>query len=228
MPAAGLYSRPDPMSVGPVRSRADAIKAFLREIVVVTVGILIALSLDGVVDWRREAKLVRETRASIQSEIADNRKVLASIVAALPNTRAQLELTLKTVGVVLEHRETGQGPAPDSSVLSRAFGVFTVDLSSTARATAETTGALVHMNYAEVQRYATVYGLQQEFMRLHARMYDAFIQMDSIRQISIDRLSKNELENWRQNVVTTLGYLRALESMGKTLLPVYRGILSAP
>jgi hypothetical protein len=206
-------------------NRRQSIRETLREVAIITIGILIALALDGVVDWRREERLVRETRTSLRDEIRDNAKDLSGMVAALPSTRSQLEQILNILGRVLQYRENKQGTAPDTSSLSKPFGIFTIDLSSTARATAETRGALGHMSYAEVQRYSTVYGLQQEFMRLHARMYDSFIQMDSVRQISTDQLSRSELETWRQNLLITLGYLRALESMGKTLLPVYGGIV---
>lgn len=57
---------------GPVTS----LKEFLVHIGIVTIGILIALSLEGLLEWHHHRELVEEARANIASEIRDNRKDL--------------------------------------------------------------------------------------------------------------------------------------------------------
>jgi len=47
-------------------------------------------------------------------------------------------------------------------------------LNTASRSTAEATGALGYMDYAEVKRFATVYDLQQEFNRLQDRLIEAW------------------------------------------------------
>src|SRR5881394_3806277 len=52
------------------------IKETIVHLAIVTAGILIALSLEGAVEWRHHRALVREARTNIAAEIQDNRKEL--------------------------------------------------------------------------------------------------------------------------------------------------------
>ena len=54
----------------------DTARRFTFEIAAITAGILIALSLDAVVERNRERALVRQARVGIAREIADNRQDL--------------------------------------------------------------------------------------------------------------------------------------------------------
>src|SRR5438046_217126 len=52
------------------------IKETIVHLSIVTAGILIALSLEGALEWQHHRALVREARANIAVEIQDNRKEL--------------------------------------------------------------------------------------------------------------------------------------------------------
>src|SRR3569832_2140529 len=52
------------------------LKETIVHLAIVTVGILIALSLEGLVEWQHHRSLIREARANIAAEIQDNRKEL--------------------------------------------------------------------------------------------------------------------------------------------------------
>jgi len=55
---------------GPIRSWKD----FLLQLVTITAGVLIALSLEGVREWSHYRTLVREARETLAREIAENMK----------------------------------------------------------------------------------------------------------------------------------------------------------
>ena len=46
-----------------------SLKEFLRELITITAGILVALSLEGVIEWNHHRHLVRESRENIHTEI---------------------------------------------------------------------------------------------------------------------------------------------------------------
>src|SRR5215831_16086023 len=52
------------------------VKEAIVHLSIVTAGILIALSLEGLVEWRHHRSLVREARENIAAEMQDNRKEL--------------------------------------------------------------------------------------------------------------------------------------------------------
>jgi hypothetical protein len=51
------------------------IKEAIVHLAIVTIGILIALSLEGLVEWRHHRELVQEARANIADEIRDTARI---------------------------------------------------------------------------------------------------------------------------------------------------------
>ena len=64
------------MEIHPPHGPIHSLKEFSLQLVTITAGILIALSLEGLVEWNHNRALVREARTTISREIADNRKEL--------------------------------------------------------------------------------------------------------------------------------------------------------
>ena len=55
-------------------------KSALLELVIVVAGVLIALSVDTVREWRNERALAAEARANLLSEIGENKQDLDSVL----------------------------------------------------------------------------------------------------------------------------------------------------
>ena len=74
----------------PIETRRD----FFIHLFTITCGLLIALSLEGLVEWSHHRSLVHEARANIRQEIEDNQKAanknLASTDKNLQITRSDL------------------------------------------------------------------------------------------------------------------------------------------
>jgi hypothetical protein len=199
------------------RSR-QAIRSYLGEIAIIIVSILIALAFDGMVDRREERKLAKEAAVQIESEMAANKRDLDGLLASYPQTKQQLQNALKVVGRLIRESE---GKERAEGGIGYELRMANVGLSTTALTTAESTGALRHMDYKDVHRYADVYTLQQICLRLHDRLYDAYVQtfpVDDLRQ-----LTTAELQTLRHNLATTLRYVRAVEGCGTSLTKAYAG-----
>jgi hypothetical protein len=190
------------------------------QLATITMGVLIALSLEGVTAWFHHRALVREARANIVSEIADNKKDLDGVLRKAVESEANLKQALRFVNDLLARKKS------DIHTLTMAY--VAAQLSSTSRSTAETTGALGHMDYAEVKSYAPAYDVQQQYMRLQDRLLEAWIPMLNAAQEDPDKLSEPELLEWKRQILTALSYLQAEAGIGKSLSGEYDKILSAP
>lgn len=64
------------MEIHPPHGAVRSLKQFLEELVTITAGILIALALEGLVNWRHHRTLAREARANVLSEVRENQRDL--------------------------------------------------------------------------------------------------------------------------------------------------------
>jgi len=69
-------------------------KEVLLPLGIVTIGILIALSLEGLVEWNHHRHLVREARENIRVEIEDNQKELAGHLKQVERVRSEHQTIL--------------------------------------------------------------------------------------------------------------------------------------
>jgi hypothetical protein len=133
-------------------------KEFGIHLVAITVGLLIAVGIEGLVERHREHVLVREARETMRAEIEHNSEKMQDAVPEIEAERATMEANIKALTRILENpKDKG---AQKASV-SADFSI--VGLRDTAWKTAQATNALAFMPYEEAQRYADVYGSQQAF-----------------------------------------------------------------
>ncbi len=132
----------------PIETRRD----FFIHLFTITCGLLIALSLEGLVEWAHHRSLVHEARANIRQEIEDNQKAANKNLAS---TDKNLQITRSDLAT--ERRLQDQ---PKGFHGSLNFTFSWDSPSDSAWLTARDTGALGYMPYAEVQRYADLYGEQ--------------------------------------------------------------------
>ena len=203
----------------PLSERArHSLKHYLAEVATIIVGILLALTFDGISQRREEQKLAREAALQIEHEMAANKKDLDALLASYPATKQQIGKALQTVGQLIERAEGKV--RPDAALeVDYALNLATVGLSTTSLTTAEATGALRHMEYADVRRYADVHSLQQIFTRLHDRLSDHYIA--TIPVSDPKRLSAPELQALRQSLTAMMQHLKAVEHFGESLSRAY-------
>src|SRR6267154_938865 len=141
------------------------IKEAIVHLTIVTAGILIALSLEGLLEWRHHRALVAEARANLTSEITANRKRAGELIHELPEMRARLQHgleVLKAFSASHRNRDAVSGLfqlAPGGIV----YQYDLAELRAASRTTADVTGAFGLMDYGEVREYAGVYDRQDLF-----------------------------------------------------------------
>lgn len=64
------------MEIHPPHGPVHSIKDILLQLLTITLGILIALSFEGMREWRQERVLVNEARENMLREIRDNKVTL--------------------------------------------------------------------------------------------------------------------------------------------------------
>jgi hypothetical protein len=143
------------------------VKDFLLHLLTITVGLLIAVGIEGCVELHREHKLVKEARATLREEIQSNSDSMSGAVANLEKEDKaianNIDLLTKLVRDPKDKRVQDVNIAADFSI---------VGLKDTAWKTAQTTGALTYMPYAEAQRYASVYREQQSFLDMQDKILE--------------------------------------------------------
>jgi hypothetical protein len=135
------------MEMHPLASAPHSFKELGIHIGIVTVGILIALSLEGVRESIHEHGLVREARASFRLEIEPDIRQMTLELAKVD------EINHATHAVIADLPELEKDPA---QLKQRVDGLMTsgYTLTSSSWEGALSSGALSHMRADEVSRYA--------------------------------------------------------------------------
>ena len=148
---------------GPARSWSDV----FGQLTIITAGVLIALALDGAVAWLEHRKLVREATTNLRNEMAENVREVEGLFVNIVKERQNLEHADELAQMLLDQKKI------ENLTLELEF--HGAELKDASRTTAEVTGAFGHMEYAEVERFAAVYGLQTAFNRAQERTNESFV-----------------------------------------------------
>lgn len=140
----------------------------------IVLGILIALGLDGLIEWGHHRSLVHEARANLAAEIRNNKE---TIDKALPEIR-QSEKQLEQISSVLRQMEEGKSFNGNLSYRFTGYEIY-----STAWKTAATSGATAYMDYNELKNYTDIYDLQHVYLSLQDRSFQAMADLSDLPNI---------------------------------------------
>ena len=122
---------------------------FLVHLITITIGLLIALSLEGFVEWQHHRHLVQDAEASLQAEIENNAKDMTSTFDDLHKQQSVLKQDLVVLsGIQKTHNAHGTS-------LSVTFGIHGFE--DVGWKTAQSTGAFSYMPYDRAQEYSDIY-----------------------------------------------------------------------
>ncbi len=140
------------MDVHPPQHPIETKRDFFLHLFTITCGLLIALSLEALVEWGHHRALVREARENIRRELEDNKKAAVEDIKNIDQDRQRFDHNVEQERAMFANRK-------GSFSLNSTLNWDTQ--SDAAWRTARDTGALAYMPYAEVQRYADVYRTQE-------------------------------------------------------------------
>jgi hypothetical protein len=126
---------------------------FFIHLATITIGLLIALSMEGCVEWQHHRHLVHEAEASLRVEIQSNAE---SLKENLDGVRKEQELLSQDVAVL--KKIVANPKVPNHDEMSIRFNIRGFD--DVSWKTAQATGALSYMPYAEAQEYSDIYDTQ--------------------------------------------------------------------
>ena len=142
------------LDVHPPHAAAHSWRDFLIHIATITLGLLIALSLEGALEAMHHRHLVREARENIRKELEQNERQ-----AGKNEDYVQTDADNMKHNAQLAHDYLTNSKALDGAKMSFTF---TWDgMSESAWRSARDSGALTYMPLAEVQRYSDIYEQQE-------------------------------------------------------------------
>ncbi|HKT51759.1 MAG TPA: hypothetical protein VJV96_15775 [Candidatus Angelobacter sp.] len=203
------------MDVHPPHGGIHSWRDFFVHLVVITLGLLIALGLEGIVEWGHNRHLVHTAEANLTAELQANRKTLADDLRFLDAAQRQTESDLSILAAVKQTNHASQ---------ELTFHWTWNGPASAAWDTARNTGAVALMNYESAEKYSDIYG-QQAMVAAQSVVY----VRDIYRTASplegghkLGQLKPAELDAMIANAQQTLVDLKYLRDLSVSLARLYQ------
>ncbi len=197
----------------------ESFKDFLIHILTITVGLLIAVGIEGGVERWHQRELREQAEQNLRREVQDNVRELANI----QKTSAEETRMLKSVLGFLEARRAGKPYDIHEIQLGFALGA----LSDSSWKTASATGVLGLLKYERVQEFAAAYEVQEQLLRLQQATLDDFLQLQSyvIYGFDPDKVTQEDARLAEVDTRRALAHLVAVQQIGAGLSQEYGKVL---
>jgi hypothetical protein len=196
---------------------------FFLHLATITIGLLIALSLEGCVEWQHHRHLVHEAEAGLRAEIQSNESGLKSFLDDVHKQQSILKQDIAVLDQMINDPKAH--PHQQMSINYRLVGFDDVSWK-----TAQNTGALAYMPYGRAQEYAGIYGLQDELdVAQRQGVRDAilgiglFLNADSTDPAA----AKAQNQTRRERIEVVQGQLLLVESLLTGLDAEYKKFLAS-
>jgi len=149
------------MEVHPPHQPIHSWRDFFIHLITITIGLLIALSLEGLVEVVHHHNLVQEARADLRSEMTSNHSRVAGNLAELRADEKRIAANIKVLRAV-------QGGTKLTGKNEVVYSFSWSSLGNSAWKTAATSGALVYLNFEIERDLADVYAMQDDIVSANA------------------------------------------------------------
>lgn len=206
------------MEIHPPEKPIHTVKDFLLQLMTITIGILIALSLEGALGWSHHRTLVSEAKENLRQEIVNNKGEVGKALAGIPNLRKNEEKALQLIEDLRAHRAKGH-----REPVTLDFRYYIAVPSDTNWSTAQAAGAVAYMSYRDVQKYASIYDNQRKFDGFQDRLTESVVA--AVPSDDPDNSSPRELREWKTRIQASLSHLQTVEGWAQHLNAEYDGAL---
>jgi hypothetical protein len=198
-------------------------KEFLFHMFTVVLGILIALAMEGAVEWFHHRALVHEARENITTEVRKNKETVDKAIEEIHRRETDLDHIIDLMHRGEKDRKVFKGQTMN-------FRIEIHDLYSTAWQTATTSGAVTYMKYDELSRYTDVYLTQQSFTSLQDQALNGMINVGSLIEVTMreDDMTKVPADKFQaiaQGAYKEMLLQKALENISESLTKGYADLL---
>jgi hypothetical protein len=193
---------------------------YFFQFVTITAGVLIALLINGLVQWNDDRALVEAARETIRREVATNLKELEGLPSAIKSSNADLENALNLANDLLSKGKT--------EIRSIQLNFNLPTLNDSGFRSAERTGALAHMDYSEVQRYSELYDKQELFDTHQRKAIDMVATGSALIAPSFDPTTarSQDVELFRREIMQLQAHIMVTQQLGQQLADTYRELLA--
>lgn len=176
-------------------------------LITITIGLVIALGLEGAVEWWHHRNVVHEAEAHIREEFESNQRLVPVNVSSVRADEKRIAADIKQLLSLREGQKIQHG--------NLEYTVSWSSFSESAWKAAQSSGALVYINLRTAQDLEGVY-TQQEFVATTAeRIYEN--QTRAIAPLFItgdpNAMSRDEIQTTLERSADLLLGLRSLEQL---------------
>ncbi len=190
------------MDIHPSHAPIRSVRDFLLQIFTVTCGIIIALGLEALIQWRADAALAHVTRADFKAEISAN---LDNLLQLRPETEGDVRWMLSMVAYG-QAKLKGETAKPPKLIASRSFATMPKSAWDTALATQ----AIHRLSFQQARQLAETYNKQAALNDLNDQAEHQWFAMASYGA-DLSQLSE-------QDVRAALGAMRVSASYAASML----------
>jgi hypothetical protein len=202
------------MDVHPPHGAILGWRDFFVHLIVITLGLLIALGLEGIVEWAHNKHLVHTAEANLRAELLANRKTLADDFRFLNGAQKQMESDLSILSAF-------KGRNHPKAELT--FHWVWNSPGSAAWDTARNTGAVALMNFQTGETYADIYAQQGTVTTQSGAfirdIYRTAAPLEGGRRL--EDLKPAELDMMIANAQQTIADLKLLRDFSESLSRLY-------
>jgi hypothetical protein len=211
------------LDVHPPHEPVHGWRDFFVHLFTITIGLLIALSLEGCVEWQHHRHLAHEAESSLHNEIQHNAQGLQETLADVHKQQENL-----TQDVVVLKQFIHKPNEKRHSHMEIGFHIRTFD--SVSWKTAQSTSALSYMPYARAQEYSDIYATQDEIQTAEDQAArDAILSLAPFLNMSDDDPDPTpaQADAIKQKIEVLQGQLRLVNSLVTALDQSYKKFLVA-
>ena len=207
------------LDVHPPHKAIHGTGEFLLHLFTITIGLLIAVGIEGAVERHHHTELAREAADTMNAEIRKNEDTMVDALTSIAQQRRQMDANLERIGRV--QADPKQDVNIDASYAAKS-------LEETAWRTAQATGALAYMRYDQAEKYSSIYNTEHEFLNAQDRLAEDEAQfLGTIRRYTgaKQKMSKEGADAvaerfgvWQGHLLTLYITARVLEDQQKAFL----------
>jgi hypothetical protein len=196
---------------------------FLVQLATITVGLLIALGLEGSVEWLHHRHLMHQAEASLLKEIKANASSMADRHKALAEQQEFLMTDIAILRSIIAHPGV---PVHDSMTIRFSISGF----ENVSWLTAQNTGSIAYMPYELAQQYSDIYALQADIgLQVKQATRDSIVSLGPFVSAKDSDSPPNaeDAKLIKRNLETLLGQLYALDQQDQTMEALYKKFLDS-
>jgi hypothetical protein len=209
------------LDVHPPHERMHGFRDFALHLFTITVGLLIALSLEGCVEWQHHRHLLHDAEIALHAEIEHNAHTVSSLQQQIDSQQKELDNDLTVLDQIKAH--------PDAPPAQLGFSFHWSGFNDVAWKTAQSTGALTYMSYSDAIAYSDIYALQGELFNAEKDVTDEVLLASAFPSTQPDGWvpTPAQSDDLRTHIGVIRGRLMLLTSYLNSLEGAYKNALAA-